>query len=348
MNDSVRNQAVIGAFVVGAVILVVMSIIVFGSGKLFQKSSQFVMYFEGSVKGLNVGAPVTFRGVKIGRVVDITLLTNPKNMQFSIPVVIEIENDRIEKTTTFKGSTKEALERLIDKGLRARLDLQSMVTGQLLINLELLPDEPPRFTHLSHRYQEIPTVPTTFERLAKKLEALPIEEIVNNFSSSMAAFENLLNDPLLPRVIKHLDQASANLQEMSTTLNSRAVPLVDSLQRIADHTDQLVLDANAQLKPLAVSANRAAGNINTAADRISQAADAMAQLSKAAQPAIDNVERVMANVAQMTDPEARERYELRTALKALSEAARSIRDWSSYLERHPEALIYGKGEPKKR
>jgi hypothetical protein len=146
MSDSGKNQAVIGAFVVGAVVLAIIGVIVFGSGKMFQKVNLFVMYFEGSVKGLNIGAPVTFRGVKIGSVVDITLRADPKKMEFRIPVVMETEKGKIEKTAEFKGSDEAALKKLIDLGLRARLDMQSMVTGQLLINLEMLPDEPARLS----------------------------------------------------------------------------------------------------------------------------------------------------------------------------------------------------------
>ena len=119
MSDSGRNQAVIGAFVVGAVVLAVVGVIVFGSGKMFQEVDKFVLYFEGSVKGLNVGAPVTFRGVKIGSVTGISLRANPENLEVRIPVVIEIERDRIERTVDMPKGGPEGLQRLIDKGLRA-------------------------------------------------------------------------------------------------------------------------------------------------------------------------------------------------------------------------------------
>ena len=115
MSDSGKNQAVIGAFVVGAVVLAVVGVIVFGSGKMFQKVNHYVMYFEGSVKGLNIGAPVTFRGVKIGSVVEISLHVNPENLKFHIPVVIEINKGKIEKTAEVTASDEAALKRLIDR-----------------------------------------------------------------------------------------------------------------------------------------------------------------------------------------------------------------------------------------
>lgn len=325
MNDSGRNQAVIGAFVVGAVALVVVGVMVFSGGRLFRQTERFVMYFDGSVKGLNVGAPVTFRGVKIGSVVDIALRVNPENMEFHIPVVIEVEKNRIERTAETPVRGPEAIKRLIDKGLRAKLDLQSIITGQLLINLEMLPDEPKHLSGVRHRYPEIPTVPTTYERLAKKLENLPIEEIINDASASMKALKALLNTPALPEMISRLNQVSANLQELSANLNHRADPLADSFEQIAHQADQALI------------------RVNTAAESIGQAADKIAQTIAGARPAIDSAGQALANVAGMTDPMARERQELRTMLNELSEAARSIRILSSYLEQHPETLIRGKG-----
>ena len=348
MSDSGRNQAVIGAFVVVALVLAVVGVAVFGGGKLFKDTDRYVMQFEGSVKGLNIGAPVTFRGVKVGSVTDITLRANPETLDVHIPVVIEIEKDRIERTVAMPKGGPEGVQRLIDKGLRAKLDLQSIVTGQLLVNLEFLPDEPVHLSGINHRYMEIPTIPTTFERLANKLENLPIEEIINKVSTSLTVLEAFLQNPALAEMVNHLNQASANTEKLTADLNFQAPQLLDSFQRIADHADQLILNVNAQVEPLAGQADRALGGVDSAAASIGQAADAIAHLSTGTQPTIDNAGQAFANVADLTDANSKERAEMRNMLKELSEAARSIRVWSSYLERHPEALITGKGGPKKR
>ena len=348
MSDSGRNQAVIGAFVVGAVVLAVVGVIVFGSGKMFQEVDKYVLYFEGSVKGLNVGAPVTFRGVKIGSVTGISLRANPEKLEVRIPVVIEIEKGRIERTVDMPIGGPEGLQRLIDKGLRAMLDLQSIVTGQLLVNLEFLPDEPARLSGIDHRYMEVPTIQTAFKRLAKKIENLPIEEIFNKFSASLTALEVFLQNPALVEMVNHLNQASANAEKLTADLNIQAPQLLDSFQRIADHADQLILNVNAQVEPLAGQADHALSGVDSAAARIGHAADAVAQLSTRTQPAIDNAGQAFANVADLTDANSKERAEMRNMLKELSEAAKSIRVLSSYLERHPEALITGKGGSNRR
>lgn len=348
MSNSGKNQAVIGAFVVGAVVLAVVGVIVFGSGKMFQEVNRYVMYFEGSAKGLNIGAPVTFRGVKIGSVVKITLQADPESMTFRIPVVVETDEGKIEKTADVKESDEANLKRLIDLGLRARLDMQSMVTGQLLINLEMLPDEPKRLSGIAQKYLEIPTIPSSFERFTKKIESLPIEEVLNKASASLTALEAFLENPALTESVNHINQAAANAEQLTASLDQKISPLLDSFQRMADHADQLVLNVNGQVAPLAGEATHTLKNVDTAAGKIGQVADAFADLSTGAQPTIDNVSQAFANVADLTDPNSTERRELNSMLKALSEAARSIRVFASYLERHPEALLQGKGGSKRR
>jgi len=348
MSDSLKNQAVIGAFVVGAVLLAVVGVIIFGSGKWFQEVNRYVMFFEGSVKGLSIGAPVTFRGVKIGSVVDITLRADPVGMKFRIPVVIEVEEGKVERTAETLESDREAVNRLIDSGLRARLDMQSLVTGQLLVNLEILPDEPERLSGIDHKYQEIPTIPSSFERITQTIEDLPIREMMNKASASLTALEALLKNPAIIDGVHHFEKTMANAELLTGDLHQRVNPLMETFQQIADRTDRLILTVNDEVTPLVGDARQSLRSMNVAADRIRHAADTAADLSAAAQPAVANLDQALANVADLTDANSKERQEMRNMLKELAEAARSIRVWSSYLERHPEAIIYGKGQSKRR
>src|SRR4030042_3764548 len=132
------NKTMIGAFVVGATALVVAGVLVFGSAKFLKERHPFVMYFDGSVQGLDVGASVVFRGVKVGTVTDIELRTDPVNLTIQIPVFIEIEMDRLKRTGTLplKRTPAEGMKLLVERGLRAQLELQSLVTGKLLVNLD--------------------------------------------------------------------------------------------------------------------------------------------------------------------------------------------------------------------
>jgi hypothetical protein len=134
------GKPIIGAFVVGAVALAVAGLFVLGGGQFLKKKYIRVMYFDGSVKGLKVGAPVTFRGVEVGTVTDITIRANPKDLTTRIPVIVEIDPHSIETPGGYLG---DQLPRMIKRGLRAKLDLQSLVTGQLQIELDYMPDTKP-------------------------------------------------------------------------------------------------------------------------------------------------------------------------------------------------------------
>ena len=137
------NRMMIGGFVVIAVVILAASLVVFGSGKFFKKTEDFVMYFDGSIKGLNVGAPVLFQGVQIGSVKSIVLQADIDQLTLEKPVVIETEPAKFQLEKGQKhGKAGENLPELIDKGLRAVLAMQSFITGQLMIELDFFPGTP--------------------------------------------------------------------------------------------------------------------------------------------------------------------------------------------------------------
>ena len=139
------NKTVIGIFVVGAIALVVIAIVLLGSGKFFKQTLRAVCYFEGSVGGLNIGAPVVFRGVKIGSVTDVLLRADSTKLTFTIPVYIEIEPDKFTVVGARPKQLGQNLKTFIDRGLRATLEMQSIVTGQMQVGLDFYPDKPAKF-----------------------------------------------------------------------------------------------------------------------------------------------------------------------------------------------------------
>jgi phospholipid/cholesterol/gamma-HCH transport system substrate-binding protein len=162
------NPKLIGAFVVGAVALVVVGVLLLGGAQVFTAKRTFVAYFEGSVKGLNVGAPVEFQGVKIGSVTDIQLQFLTEDMELRIPVFFEFEPSKVTHVGAHADSRRQLLKPLVERGLRAQLEMQSLVTGQLLVQLGFLPDTP---IHLvgDGKILEIPTVPTAMQEVAQNV-----------------------------------------------------------------------------------------------------------------------------------------------------------------------------------
>lgn len=222
------NKTAIGLFVVGALILLIIGIVIFGSGLLFKRTSKFILYFDGSVKGLSEGAPVMFRGVKIGIVKDITLIYEPKARTIMLPVVIEIEQGRIKGGPSFweLGGDKK----MIELGLRAKLEVQSYLTGQLMISFDFYPDKPaelrgilkqypelPAFLRdIMKQYSELPTLPISTDIFALMNE-IPIKEIAKNLEVTAQGLNKLVNSNDLQ---KSLYELRNTLQETKQTMRS--------------------------------------------------------------------------------------------------------------------------------
>lgn len=241
------NKTVIGIFVVGAIALAVIAIVVLGSGKLFQKTTPAVCYFEGSVGGLNVGAPVVFRGVKIGMVTEVVFRFDPKEASVTIPVFIELEQRK-------KGVTKkeqiENFKQLIDRGLKAQLEMQSIVTGQLQIALDFYPDKPAKFVRADPDYFEIPTIQSPLQELTKKIEKIPIDEIFEKLRSTLAEIEKIAKSPEIWKTLHSISQAADETMVLVKNVNSQVTPLASNANETVKELQKLVKNVDQQLSTL--------------------------------------------------------------------------------------------------
>jgi paraquat-inducible protein B len=326
------NKKAIGAFVVVALALALVAIVVFGSGKFFAETSQYVAFFQGSVKGLKVGAPVVFRGVKIGEVTKMMIYAHHGDQSYDIPVILEIEQDNFESIGPEIKDEKQHLQELIKKGLRARLQLQSIVTGQLMINIDFYPNSPVNLVGtdkiaIARGLMEVPTIPTPMQELEKTLEEIPLGDIVKSVTKSLEAIETLLTSEELTKSLGHFKQSMQEIRDLARHVDEKIDPLAAELDQTLKDAQTLLRKVNSHVDPLAVSIQ------NTVAD---------------ARPAVNEVERAFANLADLTAKGSEERKQLDRTLKEFQAAARSIRLWAEYLERHPEALIRGKGKSKRR
>ena len=196
--------------------------------KTYVEKTRWLLYFQGSVGGLSLGAPVKFKGIPMGEVVDIKLEFDHELMAFRIPVVIEIEPERIAMTSKQTFDRKRGNEILVGKGLRAQLKKGNLITGQLYIDLDMYPDEPPLKILYGGKYPEFPTIATNIEEITQgitsfvdKLEEFPLEQIGNNIKKTMAHLNKSTEH--LTKLMQNLDQtvapaATATMEQSKTTL----------------------------------------------------------------------------------------------------------------------------------
>jgi len=220
--------------------------------EVYTQKAYYLLYFDTSVRGLNVGAPVEFRGIQIGEVRDVKLEIDPATQQFRIPVLVEIEPERFGNMGELEPQQRQqALQRLVARGLRAQLQSGSLLTGQLLVELDMHEGQPPAEIVWSEPYPVFPTIPTSLEeitssltRLAKRLEKVPLDQIATSIDRT-------------------LDTARAALEQAQQTLaaaNSLVGP--DS-------------PANSELRQALVELTDAARSIGLAADQIQRQPDSL-------------------------------------------------------------------------
>jgi paraquat-inducible protein B len=351
------NKTMIGLFVVGAIVLVVVAIGVLGSGKLFKESIPYVMVFEGSVKGLNVGAPVVFRGVKIGSVISIRMRADYATKAFTVLVYTDfdpsqIENVNIDKAT-FKGATTKEryaiMRELIAQGLRAQLEMQSIVTGQLIIALDFYPDKPAVYTGVDKTIQEIPTIPTPLQELTKKLESLPIEDIFKKLDLALDGIIKLVQSPELKDSIANLNVTLKDAQRLVRDVGAQVNPLSAGLSETIRDTQKLVKNIDTQVASLGPNLNEAVGDtrklIRNADSSIDSVKVSTLDMINTATAAIKEAEKVLAELQDVAKTDSSLMYRITESLREVEKSARSVRVLADYFERHPEALLSGKGEP---
>lgn len=247
------RYARIGAFVAGAVAILVTALVFIGGGKLFSEQKKFVAYFSGSVKGLTVGAPVNFRGARVGSVVDVAVVYDEKSDQLTIPVTFEIDPSSIKGAAPVTGpadSGAPMMERLISRGLRAQLALESLVTGQLYVLLDFFPEAPPRYSAQAAAYPEVPTVESSFEKLKVKLEEIPIHEISSRLQKVLERVDAFLEKGELTEAVADFRALTSDLTRLVANIDERTNALTLSIDKFAQDGGRAFSQARATLGAL--------------------------------------------------------------------------------------------------
>lgn len=337
MNNPGRvNPALIGGFVLAVLLLGAVALFYLSEGGLATRGTRYILYFQSDIKGLQVGAPVNFRGVKIGQVESMSITYESQTRQFRIPVVISIDDRKV----GFAKSQREShgllgLRSLIKEGLRARLKLQSLVTGKLEIELDFAPDTEVRLVGGDKRYEEIPTVQSNLEKIANAFEELPMERITRHVSEMLDSIDKVLADGEVPRMIETFIRVTRRLDSLSAQLEQAMPKLLSGSQQTIESSRALVGDLTATTRDLHETIRRAGSQLDGAFaswDRTMASGQAAMDQARQAAGSADKVVQLESPVVS----------EMTKTLRELGAAARAIRLMSEYLERHPDALLRGK------
>jgi paraquat-inducible protein B len=323
------SPTVIGAFVVGAVALLIVAVIALGSGQLFRKTQEFVLYFDGSVNGLRIGGPVKIKGVEIGSVKDIKLETELGSQIHKIPVIIEIDLKKVIR----RGVTREeamdpnTISDFVKQGLRGQLQTESLVTGVLYVGLDWFPETPIRFVQPPgghFQYEEIPTIPTELEqaqealvRVVKKIEEIDLNKLIDSLTKTSDGVGQLVsvNSPTVKSILQSVDQAMPQLRGAILDFRTLTATANNNVTNVSADLHQTLTAAHSAIEQIAATMKEA--------------------------------ETTIVSVRATIDPNSPTFYELTKSLREVSGAASSVRLLADSLDRNPQAPILGRPETPK-
>jgi paraquat-inducible protein B len=336
------NPTLIGAFVIGAAALIALAVVLFGGTELLKTKQRYVTYFDRSVKGLRVGSNVLFKGVRIGYVTDIKLIGDVDTLEFGIPVTFEVLPEAVTLVQgghiigTSKELEKIDLERMVEAGLRAQLNSESFVTGQLLIELDLVPDSPAVMSGQQNKYPEIPSIPSDIQQAIEDLQrffqqvqsSVDVRQVMENLQNIAAGLDRIVNSEEVERAVEGLerfinaDDTQSLSAELQAAIDDFRKTMTDFRATTADF-GRFAVSADSELREIVGELEPVLRNLDEA---------------------VDDGANVLRNLNKQLGAESEINHELIITLNEVQRAARSLRTLLQYLEQNPEALLKGKKE----
>jgi len=327
------NPAIIGAFVVGAVTLLALGVALFGGSELFKKRVHYVAYFEEQTKGLRVGSNVILNGVRVGYVSEIALLIDEERYTTLTRVTLEILPDTyipVHDGVPIAEDLRDVIphEELIQKaGMRAQLEIESFVTGQLLVRLDLRPDTPIQMAGVDSDYPEIPTIRSDIQELLTRMQRwlanirdnVDVDALAEGVTNALNGIATLTNSPDL----------HGSLAGLSEFVNDEDVQnLGSSVQSALNEISSAATEATALFRGTDAEIGKVAADLKPVLEGLSDTL-------LAAESTIDAARLQLRGDSEQV-------YQLQSTLKEVEGAAAAMREFFDYLERNPEALIQGK------
>ena len=349
------NTTAIGAFVIGAIALILSAVMLFGTGQFFNARIVVVTVFEGSVTGLQVGSPVEFRGVPVGTVKNIKALYDPKKTSFVIPVYMSLDEDSVTNIQEDGSASppQQEIEKMIEHGLRAQLDIRSLVTGQKFVALEFHPQTPATIVGIDSNIPEIPSIASRLQRVTSMFDKLNVDEIAGKAVETLEGISALVNSPVLASTLENLDNTARDANDLVLQLRADTSLLSQSAIETLEQTKQAVAVAETTLTDVSRLSNSTDARLEQVADRLDKTLAAVESLaanfdqkvqplSDSAITAMNQATTTLKTAENLIGENSNTRYNLDATLAELAAAARSVRLMADYLEQNPDALLKGK------
>lgn len=348
------NPTLIGAFVVGGIAIVLAAVIALGGDNIFSKRERVVMYFRGSIYGLQLGAPVVFRGVRLGSVSDIGIAFDQGTGAFYIPVTAQLERKAVRDIAgndTGLGATF-SIRQLVDRGLRAQLSMQSLVTGQLYVDFDFDPNKNGDLVSKDGTMPEVPTTATTIQQLRTQFEQLDLQKLAEDVSEIASSVRRLVAGPELEKGVNELRVTLSNLSHLTQRLDAQIDPLMASVRSTlgsADRSLKRIDEAAGSATGALRSADSAIKRLDATTSRLDTVIGNVGALTQPDGALVRNLQQTTEELARTAialrdsvSTDSALQQNLNRSLADISRAARALRDLGDTLDRQPESLLRGR------
>lgn len=340
------NPKLIGGFVLGAVVLLVAAVVILGSGRLVDNRAKAVVFFDGSVNGLSVGAPVSLRGVKIGEVTQVKIEIDIQQFRARIPVYIAFEPGRAELIGNDGQHFGTTLEEAVKRGLRAQLQMQSIVTGQLFVELDFMPNTPIRLIGSDKSMPEIPAVETMLDTLKNELSKLPLQDIGHTALKVLTSLDGLLSSPETRQMMLDLAASSSELRGTLVDVRTQVKPVGDNLSRASASAADAMREMQVVVRDLKVELGATLDQLKRTMKVYETQGDAVGKdlqrSLRTVEKALKDADTALIGINTVFGEGTSSRADIDQILRNLASTTRALRGLAETLERNPNALITGR------
>ena len=324
------GPAIVGAFVIGAFVLGTIALLAFGGVSFFSKPERFVVFFDETIHGLDLGSPVKLRGVRLGRVVELNVRYEAEKNRSVVGVVCELNRNMIVDSTGAKIdiSDRDELQKLVDRGLRAQLGVIGLATGLLYVELDFLDpkEHPAPPSAFQTRYVVVPYIPSAISEFQGNLTEILNDVKKVDFAGLSVEVKGLISDTR--RQLNGVDLKGTVAQWQKTGAQIEALAASPEIKGTLENLNRAITDLRTVLAKLDAQVGPAGTELTAT---LAQAKTSLASFNAAA----DAAHRFIAAQSGLGDNAAQTLDQLRGAAEAVQRLA-------DFIERNPQALLTGK------
>lgn len=315
----------IGIFVLAGFAIALGGLLVLSSGRLFAHPVLVLVHFNSSVNGLAEGAPVKFKGVPVGQVRKIRIAFDETSIQQSIPVILALDEEKIVSATQRNIDLDDQvfMQRQVDNGLRASLELDSFISGRLYVQLDYLTNAPqPRSRAPAGPYFEIPSASTGLPEFVQSLTQTDLAGLALDLRTLVRSMNQMISEL----------QVSTIRQELVGTLNT--------LQQILQSSE-----VTNTLHSLRLTSDEARTFLSNTEPKLENLSTNLASFTRQSTDTLAEFRRSLEAIQAIVGPDSTLLGQVQETFVQLSEASRAVRRLADSLERNPSAILTGRDAP---